>query len=245
MHTMTTVSEVLNKLKKEGYTVDFNLDDNCLICHGNALQIHPDEFVVDESYRFEGVSDPADEAVVYAISSTKHNLKGTLVNGYGMYSESMADELVKALNGNRPSSTAGKADTLGEKYNQATPQRPAGDRPLNAPLVEMNLNAFRQQIKQEKAWQSSDRNAITLFKSEGMRVVLVALHEGAEMKTHTAPGTISVQVLEGQIRFSTEQQVAEMSVGQMLTLQPGIPHSVLARQESVFLLTLAISPAGK
>jgi len=34
---MTTVSEVPARPKQEGYTVDFNLQDNCLACHGNAL----------------------------------------------------------------------------------------------------------------------------------------------------------------------------------------------------------------
>jgi len=97
MDTMTTVSEVLNKLKKEGYTVDFNLNDNCLVCHGNSLQVYPDEFTVDRHFRFEGISDPGDEAIVYAISSEKHALKGTLVNGYGIYSDEIADDMVKAL----------------------------------------------------------------------------------------------------------------------------------------------------
>ena len=55
----------------------------------------------------------------------------------------------------------------------------------DAPLVEMDLNAFRQQIKQEKAWQNSDRNAITIFKTSGMRLVLVALHQGAEVHVMT------------------------------------------------------------
>ncbi|MBS1504172.1 MAG: phosphoribosylpyrophosphate synthetase [Bacteroidetes bacterium] len=94
---MTTVSEVLNKLKEEGYTLDFNLNDNCLVCHGNSLQLHADEFVIDKHYRFEGLSDPGDEAVVYAISSVKNNLKGTLVNGYGISSESLTDDLISAL----------------------------------------------------------------------------------------------------------------------------------------------------
>lgn len=102
MSTMTTVSEVLNILKNRGYTVDFNLNDSCLICNGNSLQIYPDEFVVDKHYRFEGISDPADEAVIYAISSIKHNVKGTLVNGYGMYSERIADDMAKALIENTP-----------------------------------------------------------------------------------------------------------------------------------------------
>ncbi len=97
MNTMTTISEVIQKLQSEGYTVDFNLKENCLECHENALQVHPDEFVVDKHYRFEGMSDPADEAIIYAISSTRHNIKGILVNGYGTSSEPLTQELVNAL----------------------------------------------------------------------------------------------------------------------------------------------------
>lgn len=57
----------------------------------------PDEIVVDQRYRFEGLSDPPNEAVVCAISSSKCHVKGTLVNGYGMYANPLADDLVKAL----------------------------------------------------------------------------------------------------------------------------------------------------
>jgi quercetin dioxygenase-like cupin family protein len=241
MATMTTVSEVLNKLKEEGYTVDFNLDENCLICHGNSLQIYPDEFVVDRHFRFEGMTDPGDEAVVYAISSDKHHVKGTLVDGYGIYSDGMTAELIQALQYKESASIKDTAEnTPMVKSNEATPQRPQGNRPLDAPLVEMDLNSFRRQIKEEEAWQKSDRNAITIFKTDSMRLVLIGLQQGAEMKTHTAPGIISVQVLEGKLRFTTEPQTAELGEGQMLALHAGIPHSVLALEEAIFLLTLAI-----
>ena len=90
-------SSIGAKLKKEGYTEDFNLQANDLACQGNAVQVFPHEFVVDNHYRFEGLSDPTDEAVVYAISSPKYHLKGTLVNGYGVYADPLADEMVKAL----------------------------------------------------------------------------------------------------------------------------------------------------
>lgn len=103
MNTMTTISEVIQKLQSEGYTVDFNLKENYLECHHNSLQVHPDEFIVDKHYRFEGESDPADEAIVYAISSTRHNIKGILVNGYGTSSESLTEELVNALKEKKPS----------------------------------------------------------------------------------------------------------------------------------------------
>nr|WP_184549318.1 phosphoribosylpyrophosphate synthetase [Mucilaginibacter sp. FT3.2] len=97
MNTMTTLSEVLNHLQKEGYTTDFNLKDDCLECARNDLKIHPEEFVVDKHYRFEGPSDPADAAIVYAISSIKHNIKGILVNGYGTSSDHLTENLINAL----------------------------------------------------------------------------------------------------------------------------------------------------
>ena len=97
MNTMTTLSEITNLLKERGYTSDFNLKENCLECGGNLLKIFPGEFVVDKHYRFEGPSDPGDEAIVYAISSPKYNLKGVLVDGYGISSESITHEMIKAL----------------------------------------------------------------------------------------------------------------------------------------------------
>lgn len=96
-NAMNTVSEILARLKDEGYSVDFNLKNNCLVCHGNSLEIHPEDFMVDKHYRFEGYSNPADEAIVYAISSGKHRLKGVLVNGYGPSSDPLTDQMIAAL----------------------------------------------------------------------------------------------------------------------------------------------------
>ena len=123
--------------------------------------------------------------------------------------------------------------------NEATPQRPEGERIVNAPLVAIDLLRFMEQIKKEPAWLNGPRNAITVFKSECLRLVLIALHAGAELPTHTADGTISVQVLEGSIRFGTSGESVQLGKGQLVTLHEKIPHSVLALEESLFLLTLA------
>ncbi len=89
------------------------------------------------------------------------------------------------------------------KSNEATALRPEGNRVLNAELVEMNLNQFIDQLKNEITWKESDRNSVTIFKSSTMRIVLMGLHANAELKKHKANGVISVQVLEGKINFST------------------------------------------
>jgi len=127
------------------------------------------------------------------------------------------------------------------KTTDSTPQRPDGGRILNAPLVEMDLNEFIQQIKDETTWAESDRNSVTIFKSETMRIVIIGLHENAELKPHKANGVISVQALEGKIQFTAEQQITQLEKGQMIALQENIMHSVKALTDSFFLLTLAMN----
>jgi quercetin dioxygenase-like cupin family protein len=124
------------------------------------------------------------------------------------------------------------------KANEATGQRPKGGRVIDAPLVNISLAACIEQIRHEETWKKSDRNAITIFKSAMMRIVLIALHKDAEMKEHSAAGNISIQVIEGEMLFSTAAQTVILGRGQMLALHEAIPHSELARSETVFLLTL-------
>ena len=94
MYTYDTVSGAVNGLKKTGYIIDFNLDENSLVCREDKL--NPEDFEIVEVYRFEGNTDPADEAVVYAIESNRGH-KGVLVNGYGPSSDTMSSEMAKKL----------------------------------------------------------------------------------------------------------------------------------------------------
>lgn len=127
------------------------------------------------------------------------------------------------------------------KSNEATPQRPEGSRVINGNLVTMDLNASILQLQNESTWKESERNALTLFKSDEVRIVLMGLHKGAMLPTHTAPGRIVVQVLEGQINFTAEGITNCLEKGQALTLEKNLPHSVEAIAETFFLLTMAIS----
>lgn len=126
------------------------------------------------------------------------------------------------------------------KSTEATALRPEGARMLNARLVEIDLNKFIAELKQETTWADSDHNSITVFKSDTLTIVLMGMHKNAELKEHTAIGNISVQVLDGEINFCAEQQTLLLGKGQMITLEANIPHSVTALKESFFLLTLEI-----
>ncbi|HMY43720.1 MAG TPA: hypothetical protein PLJ37_11385 [Chitinophagales bacterium] len=99
MRSYETVSEALNNLVKRGYTHDFNVhaEKECLVCNTSLTQLSVDDFEIDETYRFEGDTDPGDEMILFAISSTKHKIKGTLLNAYGMYSDSATTKIIEKL----------------------------------------------------------------------------------------------------------------------------------------------------
>jgi len=94
MYVYDTVSAAVNGLKARGYVTDFNLAENCLICSDDRYDL--DDFEIVEVYRFEGNSDPADEAAVYGIDSRKGK-KGVLVTGYGASAEGMSAEMAQKL----------------------------------------------------------------------------------------------------------------------------------------------------
>ena len=62
MYHYATVSKALEELKEKGFTVDFNTQEGRII---NS----PDDFTIVHVYRYEGESDPGDEAMVFGIKS--------------------------------------------------------------------------------------------------------------------------------------------------------------------------------
>ena len=96
MFTYDTVAEAVNGLKQRGYTIDFNLEADNICCTKTPLKLAPSDFEITEFYRFEGNSDPADEAVVYAIESRTGD-KGLLVTGFGISAEGIGEEMVEKL----------------------------------------------------------------------------------------------------------------------------------------------------
>jgi hypothetical protein len=67
-----TLSETINGLIKNGYTHDFNLDNETPTAgQREHIMLSPADFQIDKVYRFEGSSDPDNQSILYAISSIK------------------------------------------------------------------------------------------------------------------------------------------------------------------------------
>lgn len=94
-----TLSEAVNDLQNNGYKEDFLIHENgeCLFCVGHSMELSPEEFVIDEIYRFEGMTDPGDESIVFAISSKDNLIKGLVINSFGADFSYRSSKLVEDL----------------------------------------------------------------------------------------------------------------------------------------------------
>lgn len=78
--------EAVDGLRKRGYDYDFNYDNACLFCDKIGEGFSASDLKITEYYRFEGMSDPEDNSVIYAIES-KDGHKGIMIDAYGTYAD--------------------------------------------------------------------------------------------------------------------------------------------------------------
>jgi quercetin dioxygenase-like cupin family protein len=101
------------------------------------------------------------------------------------------------------------------------------------------LEQYARALRDEPAYERNGRNGVTLVKTPGLRVVLEALRAGSELAEHQAPGPITVQVLEGEVRFHTGEDTFRLRQGEVLALPASRRHAVEAVRDSAFLITIA------
>src|SRR5687767_10123213 len=83
---LKSMVEVLNKVTQDGYVESFKVEDNKMKCIGCETEYSPTDITIKNFFRFEGISDPEDNSILYVIE-TADGKKGTVVDGYGAYSD--------------------------------------------------------------------------------------------------------------------------------------------------------------
>ena len=112
-------------------------------------------------------------------------------------------------------------------------------RKLDEEESSFDLPSLLAELRAERALAEEGRNSIILHKSAGLRVVLVAMRKGAKIPGHAAAFPVTVQVIDGSLRFEAGGRSEILTSGRLLTLQADIRHDVEALEEAAFLLTLA------
>jgi hypothetical protein len=96
MRNYNSLADALTDLKSRGYDAEFQAHPYCLYCGNIDIRLNPDQFNIDECYRFAGNSSPDDNTLLFAISSTT-GVKGTLVDSSLTKPENISPELADKL----------------------------------------------------------------------------------------------------------------------------------------------------
>lgn len=97
MFSYDTVVEAINGLKQRGFTIDFNIAYDKIICRNNEHCLLPEEFEIVEVHRFEGATNPSDEDVVYAVQSVDAKIKGVMTSAFGTYADNVSTDIIRKL----------------------------------------------------------------------------------------------------------------------------------------------------
>jgi quercetin dioxygenase-like cupin family protein len=93
--------------------------------------------------------------------------------------------------------------------------------------------------------EPSGRRAETLVKDDQLRVVLVTMRAGAELREHEAPGPITIHALRGRFAVAVGGEERELAAGSVVALAASARHAVRALDDGAFLLTIAWPAGGR
>jgi quercetin dioxygenase-like cupin family protein len=109
----------------------------------------------------------------------------------------------------------------------------------DAPLLTFDMPEVMEMMKQKDGWKTGERNVITFLKDPCMKIVLIALQGQSEINFHQSGNLVSVRLIEGEVNFQTKEQSVMLKKGNLLTFHANLRHTLIAIEESVFLLTIA------
>lgn len=93
---MNTLTECSNKLYSMGFIENFRVRKGKLVASSDEQSFEANQLKISNFYRFEGNSDPSDNAILYAIE-TDDGRRGMLVDAYGADADIAIGEFVKQI----------------------------------------------------------------------------------------------------------------------------------------------------
>lgn len=93
---MKSLSTCLNKMISDGYDEDYKVTERGLESLHKGIVYQPEQVQIVNFFRFEGMSDPDDNAILYVVE-TNDGGKGTIIDGYGIYMDAKITAFMKEV----------------------------------------------------------------------------------------------------------------------------------------------------
>ncbi|MFO7658689.1 MAG: hypothetical protein R6W78_16640 [Bacteroidales bacterium] len=96
-------------------------------------------------------------------------------------------------------------------------------------------------LKGSNSWNNGELSAMILLKRQGKQVMLTAVRGGTEIVSFQSDDSVTIQIIEGSLMFQTRKKSVTLDKGQLLILHEKVEYTLVADEETMFLLTIANS----
>jgi len=111
-------------------------------------------------------------------------------------------------------------------------------RSLAGAHLTFDLGAQIDELRQDPSYARSGRVGRTLVKSGPLRLTLTVLASEVDVGTHHADTPMTLQVLEGALRYRVGGEEFELGRGELLFFGPGHAQDIRALGDTALLLTI-------
>ena len=111
-------------------------------------------------------------------------------------------------------------------------------RPLTGENLTFDLGMQIAELRRDDGYLRSGRVGRTLVKAGPFRLTLTVVAEGVDIGTHHAVSPMTLQPVEGRLRYRVGDEEFEIGEGEVLFFGPGHAQDIRALEDTALLLTI-------
>jgi quercetin dioxygenase-like cupin family protein len=114
-------------------------------------------------------------------------------------------------------------------------------RRLAGKVLTFMLGAEDDTLREFADDSKTGRAGKTLIKEGPLRITLVALKKGTVLPSHQVVGPVSIQIIRGCLRLTTDTGQMDLPAGALMALGAGVAHTAQAHTDCAILITFAMA----
>lgn len=118
--------------------------------------------------------------------------------------------------------------------------RPHPSTRFAGPVVSLDLPDLASALRSEPHPARDGHRQAGLVHRGPLRMLLFTFESGGRLPEHRAPGQVVIHCLGGELAVEAGDTRHRLSGGEVLVLEPDVPHSVEALADSDMLLTVCL-----
>lgn len=112
-------------------------------------------------------------------------------------------------------------------------------RALTGENLTFDLGMQIAELRRDDGYLRSGRVGRTLVKAGSFRLTLTVIAEGVEIGTHHAVSPMTLQPVEGRLRYRVGDDEFQIGEGEVLFFGPGHAQDIRALEDTALLLTIS------